>query len=1143
MCLRSRYVWDAQNHKELQLTNAKRLPAVLSLSKILPSGTEGGKEFARIIGLLLFNHARKNNANFFLFDDASGDFEGLDGYSRKNKSKESVGYQYKFYPSPLSDAHRLDIKKSLSGALERTKQLKLKKWVLVTPDDLKNSASRRGGGDVSWFEKLQEDNSAVEIEHFGHSKILSLFLEAQFLCLYYYPSLIISGVEKRQSIQECRGQYDDNMRKRYGRIEFVGMSVYKEEASRRIPLEKIYIPLSVVPERAAEETEDTPRINPLAFLKPGTKTIILGDPGSGKSTLMGFLALAGINKDLQSRCNTSEDSRLTVVVTLRRYADELKVRKNLPLLDYILEVARADFSMANLSQSFFSYYVESGQAVILFDGLDELPSKEFKSIIRQRVDSFVQGYPANTVIVTSRLVGYEADIRFDDSYGHFRVSKLKVVEIEKFIVDWYTARIDDAVEKNRNAADLIKIITLPDSDSIRELARNPLLLTIVALVHRIDAVLPDQRVVLYQKCTETLLNTWYKAKRQDDDPVKGRIERRNRLRVEAIAYWMHRRSLKGKGRSVAPREELISFLTDFISSNETIRPTDELAEDQAEVFVDFIRNSAGLLIEAGDGLYSFIHLTFQEYLCATHLAAFGERDGTLSIWKELRGDLQNPRWREVVRLLVASLRSTQAQAYFVEKLLNENVEKKRVDTCLLLLGLLRDGIEPAEIKTREIIEKSIETLLKVDSVKGADDVRVIVNSMLNWLVKDLSNVEACIQVWNDAYAISKPEDRVGMLLLAIALVLHEDEDDRADLLPPPPPSAEYSLVASLLYEDSKECDAEVLSKKLFHLSVVWGFHSPGTNLEAALTFCTSIMLDGRESFKRMFCRELALLGMPGHGPHGDNGINLVSIASAGVDDLPKAVSVALDSYIDKDNRFKVFRDFSALEACISENSKKGSVKGVSSIRHRDVKLDRQRAIAKEQGIIPKLLKPFNSREIDEHARLIQDSFFSKRESSPDYFWSMLRSSEIVTVNYRRTLELASEVKITGLWVEALQTSLIQSVPQVLIRYFSQKNIDDLAQKISQKKLNEEDIYFVAWLILFDIWVWCGRGYAKEQESYASKLIEGVKKFGYSELAPVKLSMLIRNLVCKPSMEGQRVLTEYWQTNSDAGFLLGQAGWD
>lgn len=157
------------------MTTSKRLPAVHALSDILPAGTEGGKEFARIIGLLLFNNARRNGDNFFLFDDASGDFEGLDGYSKRDKSKEVVGYQYKFYPSPLSDAHRLDVKKSLASALERTNQLKLKKWVLVTPDDLKNSARRRDGGDVSWFEKLREDNPSVEIEHFGHTKILSLF--------------------------------------------------------------------------------------------------------------------------------------------------------------------------------------------------------------------------------------------------------------------------------------------------------------------------------------------------------------------------------------------------------------------------------------------------------------------------------------------------------------------------------------------------------------------------------------------------------------------------------------------------------------------------------------------------------------------------------------------------------------------------------------------------------------------------------------------------------------------------------------------------------------------------------------------------------------------------------------------------------
>lgn len=499
-----------------------RLPSAPSLSAILPAGTEGGKEFSRIVGLLLFQDARRNGLEFNLFDDSAGDYEGLDSFSRNAKSSQIVGYQYKFFSSPLSDQHRSAIRHAIQTALDRSKSLKLNRYVLVTPDDLVNSGRREGGGDVEWFEKLRLSfQNKFELEHIGHGKLQAFFLQSPHLCLYYYPSLVPTGAARRRSIQEIRTQYDANLKVRFGRIEFVGMSIYKEEAARRIALENIYIPLSVVPERAPEESDDTPREDPTTFLTPGSKTIILGDPGSGKSTLLSFLALAGISEPLQRRCGLTADGRLTVLVTLRRYADELKERRNLSLTDYILESTQADFSLHSFDRGFLEFYLESARAVLLFDGLDELPGSDFKSIVRKRIETLLETYPNNTIVVTSRIVGYEAGVRFDHSFDHYRVARLRILEIERFILDWYSVRIEDETDRVRNVSDLVKVIKSPDNDAIRDLARNPLLLTIVALVHRIDAVLPDQRVVLYHKCTETLLNTWYKASDETMKLLRG----------------------------------------------------------------------------------------------------------------------------------------------------------------------------------------------------------------------------------------------------------------------------------------------------------------------------------------------------------------------------------------------------------------------------------------------------------------------------------------------------------------------------------------------------------------------------------------------------------------------------------------------
>jgi hypothetical protein len=679
-----------------------RLPETKTLYDILPKGTEGGKEFARIVDLLLFHAARRLGRKTGIFSDSSGDYHGLDSFEVDRFRKEDkTGFQYKFYPSPFNDNHRGAIRESLKRVAENQKNLKLNKWVLVTPQDLTESATRKGEGDVSWFEGLtQELGLNLEVEHWGHRKLQGLFIETPPLCLYYYPELLPEGGRQRKTIQDTRTRYDDNFRELHRRIEFVGMSVYKPEATQGVPMEHIYIPLAAAPDAGVAVDEGAPLSNPLEFLTPGVKHVVLGDPGSGKSTMVRFLGLAGISKAIQQRYQAKPDARLPILVVLRRYSDELKRRYNLSLIDYIQEAAQADFSLKSADANFFEYYLESGQTILFFDGLDELPNPEFKELVRDRIRALLMTYPGNTAVVTSRVVGYENPFRFDaKEFGHYRLRPLQLPEMERFVDDWYRVRIENPKERKENADDLIRILRDETHIAIRELAQNPLLLTIIALVHRIDAVLPDERVVLYQKCTETLLNTWHTWKfRGGEVQKKGKVERRNRQRMEAIAYWMHTETRgTGKGqRAIVPAADLHRFLTKYITENERIREEDEEPEDQAKDFLDFIRRRAGLLIEVGDAKYSFVHLTFQEYLTASYVGTQSEKGGVEAIWSFIKDHKSDPVWHEVIRLLVATLKADETQQLLLKRFLDEATPDPDPNCATLLGGLLLDGIASAE---------------------------------------------------------------------------------------------------------------------------------------------------------------------------------------------------------------------------------------------------------------------------------------------------------------------------------------------------------------------------------------------------------------------------------------------------------------
>ena len=329
--------------------------------------------------------------------------------------------------------------------------------------------------------------------------------------------------------------------------------------------------------------------------------------------------------------------------------------------------------MDSADRDFLEFYLETGQGLLLFDGLDELPNSNYKEIVRDRINTFSQVYPGNTLIVTSRIVGYEHPFRFDtDEFSHYRLASLGITQLEQFIHDWYRARIENKADRDRNIRDLIRIMNDDNHTAIRELAENPLLLTIVTLVHRIDAVLPDERVVLYQKCTETLLNTWHTWKYRDIEVKnRGKIERRNRVRMEAIAHWMQCRSAAGQGgqRAIVSYNDLHRFLEAHILTKENLKDDEKEPGDLAHEFLEFVKKRAGLMIEAGDAQYSFVHLTFQEYLTANFLINNNELGGAPAIWNALKKYSGDPKWHEVTRLLVAGLKSNDSQEYLVQHII------------------------------------------------------------------------------------------------------------------------------------------------------------------------------------------------------------------------------------------------------------------------------------------------------------------------------------------------------------------------------------------------------------------------------------------------------------------------------------------
>ncbi|HEX8652002.1 MAG TPA: NACHT domain-containing protein [Pyrinomonadaceae bacterium] len=1093
-----------------------RIPEVKSLYDLLPKGAEGGKEFARILDLLLFHEGRRTGRKTTVFSDAAGDYHGLDSFVGDAFRKEgTTGYQYKFYPSPLSPAHRKEVVESLVRTAQNQKQLKLKKWVLVTPQDFTESATRKDKGDVSWFEGLRSDlGLKFDLEHLGHKQIISLFLETPAICLFYYPELVPQGATRRRTIQDTRRRYDENIIKQYSDIQFVGMSVYKPEATKGVPMEHIYIPLTVMPEASDEQNANVTRTNPLTFLTPGSRRVILGDPGSGKSTLLRFLALAGISQPLQQRYNAEPDERLPIFITLRRYADELKSRANLPLIDYIQEVVQGDFSLKSADLDFFEYYLESGQAVLFFDGLDELPSPHFKQIVRDRIRTLVTTYPGNTTIVTSRIVGYENPFRFDEKeFGHYRLTRLQLPEIKQFVEDWYRVRIENEREREANVQDLIRIMQDEDHAAIRELAENPLLLTIVALVHRIDAVLPDERVVLYKKCTETLLNTWHTWKFRDSEPKnRGKVERRNRQRMEAIAHWMHCRS-GGTGknqRAVVPYKDLSTFLTKHIAEVEKTTDPDNDAEDLANEFLEFVKKRAGLLIELGDNQYSFVHLTFQEYLTASHIKTNSELGGAAKIWETIKEFCHDARWHEVIRLLIAGLESNESQQFLIEKILVESANGRQAAKAQLLGGLLLDGVEAAEVHKEDVLRE----LLHAGSIADdAEQLRPTHSMLRSWLGKETSNEEVMSRVFELLWGnVNAEQERMGLLLVAVAIGLPKgkisewQETYSAN-------GEHYAELFRLFF--SRELKKEELFALHKQIKSLWiaedtlSLDSPPGCLVSTVYECLTSRLDARIAARRTFEKLLVHLSYVDMGGpffyavlygtqiYLDQKFVVRSMRRSPVrTQLNPRITPTLSSALiqaratDLKKALRQPPESKSLQQPVEINALWSSAK--RRVGERVVELKLATALRR----ISQLIDPRMRELVDQLARTRNEELWQSLLLIPSL-------QNLILDGLCDTLDLKPNTQ----WWEALRVDFLPNVPQSVLTY-TESEWKRVERAFAEGTAGETEVYNAAWQLIFDAWLYLAEFDQSQNESIFSSLVELTRN---NDEPPLRIAHCLRDL--------------------------------
>ena len=234
--------------------------------------------------------------------------------------------------------------------------------------------------------------------------------------------------------------------------------------------------------------------------------------------------------------------------------------------------------------------------------------------------------------------------------------------------------------RGRQSDDLIR--QLDASASLLALARNPLMLQIICLVHRTHGAMPKRRTELYEECVKVLLQKWDEAKGLE--VFLTAAEARQVLRP--LALWLH----EEENRTHADAEDVKRVIRPHLARVK--RETQEQAEEQLDRVLTSVRDRSGLFVGFDVARYGFQHLSFQEFLAAEEIVKQG-------LHSRLVEQFGRSWWREPT-LLALGMDDPRFQAALFAELIRSPQCQQHLD---LALTCMREALAPNVVPLVEVL--------------------------------------------------------------------------------------------------------------------------------------------------------------------------------------------------------------------------------------------------------------------------------------------------------------------------------------------------------------------------------------------------------------------------------------------------------
>ena len=349
--------------------------------------------------------------------------------------------------------------------------------------------------------------------------------------------------------------------------------------------------------------------------------MVLGGPGVGKSTFLrkvGLEALKGKDGNFAHECTP-------IFLELKRVTKvPIDVKT---LIVHELEICGS----ADPEQKAMKA-LESGEFLILFDGLDEVPTVIVNDVTHEIAD-FVDQYRQNRFIASSRISAYKGGFT---QFAEVEMTDFDDSQVKAYINNWFASTSNGGQQSDgeMEAANLCWLaLNASEHKATKALARNPLLLAFLCMVYKGEQNFPQNRTDLYREALNIFLKKWPAEKHiRRDSSISQSL---NVLTIKEVLFEIAAENFKAD-RVLFRGDELVNQIREFCQKSTDTAPSFDASKTLDTILID-----SGLFVERVNGLYSFFHLTYQEYLAASHFVS------TQSIQRLVTEHLYDERWREV----------------------------------------------------------------------------------------------------------------------------------------------------------------------------------------------------------------------------------------------------------------------------------------------------------------------------------------------------------------------------------------------------------------------------------------------------------------------------------------------------------------